>query len=197
LADLKSNRRFATARGAWYVPAVSRGRITLACACWTALAAIAPAVAHAYEDELTLGVGLGYANAVSNTLPQHGALFDLAGSVGLSNVWTLRGRLSYAFHPDDRPLHVGWAGIEMLYLIDVVEVVPYFGLGVDGFGRDRNGDFRADAASHVVVGLDYLVSRTIALELDVRAHVLWTAISPDRDPFYLAATASVIWMFDR
>ena len=168
--------------------------LAYACACWSVFAARAPATAHAYEDQLTLGVGLGYANAVSDRLPQHGALLDVAGSVGLSNVWTLRTRLTYAVHPDhDEPLHVGIVGLELLYLIDVVEVVPYFGIGVDGFGRSRFGDFSADAASHVVLGLDYLVSRGLALGLDVRGHALWTAL--DHDPLYIAATASVTWLF--
>ena len=165
-------------------------------ACWALLALRAPGVAHAYEDQVTLGLGAGYANAVSDSLPQHGALFDVSSSVGLSNVWTIRGRLSYAYHPDDVPMHVGIVGAELLYMIDVTEVVPYFGLGMDGIGHVRShGDPTVDAASHVVLGFDYLASRTIALELDGRALALWTAL--DHDPLYITVTASVIWIFNQ
>jgi hypothetical protein len=180
------------------VRVVLRGSTVLfayACACWALLALRVPDVAHAYEDQITLGVGLGYANAVSDSLPQHGALLDVSSSIGLSNVWSIRGRLSYAVHPDDSPLQVGLIGAELLYLIDVVEVVPYFGIGVDGVGRVRHRDLSTDVASHVVVGIDYLASRGITLGLDVRALALWTAL--EHDPLYIAATASVIWMFSR
>lgn len=186
--------------------AVLRGQTTrradpavwLACAaaCWALLALRAPRVAHAYEDQVTLGLGAGYANAVSDSLPQHGALFDLSSSVGLSNVWTIRGRASYAYHPDDVPMHVGILGAELLYMIDVTEVVPYFGIGMDGIGHAlKHGTLTVDAASHVVLGIDYLASRSVALELDGRALALWTAL--DHDPLYITATLSVIWIFDK
>jgi hypothetical protein len=122
-------------------------------------------------------------------------MLDVAGSVGLTGVWTLRGRVSYALHPDDHAMHVMLAGAELLYLIDVVEVVPYFGLGVDGIGHARDGHVSIDAASHLVVGLDYLLSRDVALGIDVRALALWTAL--DHDPAYVAAVATITWMFDR
>lgn len=170
--------------------------LAYATACWALLALRAPGVAHAYEDQVTLGLGAGYTNAVSDSLPQHGALFDVSSSVGLSNVWTIRGRVSYAYHPDDVPMHVGIVGAELLYMIDVTEVVPYFGIGMDGIGHAlKHGALTVDAASHVVLGIDYLVSRRVALELDGRALALWTAL--DHDPLYIAATASVIWIFDR
>ena len=67
---------------------------------------------------------------------------------------------------------------------------------MDGIGHAlEHGELAVDAASHVVLGIDYLASRTVALELDGRALALWTAL--DHDPLYIAATASVIWIFDR
>jgi hypothetical protein len=152
-------------------------------------------VAHAYEDQLTLGLGAGYAHTVSSSLPRHGLLLDLSGSVGLSSALALRGRLSYAVHPADRPLHAGLAGAELLYLIDVVEVVPYFGAGLDAVTRAHAGNTDFDAAGHLVAGLDYLITRGLALELDLRSHLLFTAWR--RDPVYLAATLGAIWMLDR
>jgi hypothetical protein len=176
-----------------YVRPVFRGLITL-CGCALLLLS-APATALAYEDQITLGVGLGYANAVSDSLPASGVLADVAVSYGLSSVWTLRGRVSYALHPDDRTMHVLLTGGELLYMIDVVEVVPYFGLGVDALSRFRADDSHVDPALHGVVGLDYLCSRDVALGIDARVLMLPTEL--DHDPLYIAATASVTWMFDR
>ena len=155
----------------------------------------APAGARAYEDQITLGLGIGYANFVARSQPANGAVFDAVTSVGLSPVWTLRARLAYGLHPAQPPLHVGIAGLELLYLIDVVEVVPYFGIGVDGFGHARSGAVDVDAASHAVVGADYLLSRDMAIGLELRPYVLWTAL--DRDPAYLVAVATVTWLLPR
>jgi hypothetical protein len=160
-----------------------------------ALACLLPAtVARAYEDQLALGLGAGYAHALSSAPASHGVLFDLTGGAGLSPAWTVRGRFSYAFHPAEQPLHVALAGAELLYLFDVVELVPYFGAGLDGVSRARAGHFEVDAAAHLVVGLDYLLSRDFILGLDLRSHVLVTAL--DRDPIYVALTASAVWLFE-
>ena len=161
-----------------------------------ALSCSAPAgVARAYEDQYTLGLGAGYAQAVSNSLPRHGAQFDVNGSVGLGPVFSLRGRLSYAFHPADQPLNTGLVGAELLYLIDIVELVPYFGVGLDGVGRARSSNLELDAAAHLVVGIDYLISRKMILGLDLRSHLLFTAL--DRDPFYVSLIVSASWIFER
>jgi hypothetical protein len=162
---------------------------------WVLLCAAPATTARAYEDALTLGVGAGYAQAVSSTEPSHGALFDLTGSTGLSSAWSVRGRLSYAFYPDDPGLHAGWAGAELLYMVDIVALVPYVGAGLDGIGRARHGDLDFDAGAHLVAGLDYLVSRELALGLDARSHLLVTALK--RDPLYFAFSLSATWIFER
>jgi hypothetical protein len=157
--------------------------------CWLA------SPARAYEDQLTLGVGAGYAHAVSESLPRSGAMIDVAASMDLHAVWSARARVSYALHPADESLHALLLGAELLYLVDVVELVPYFGLGAVGIGRARAGDTQLDAAAELVLGIDYLVSREITLGLEARPHVLLTELA--RDPLYLAIQGSVIWMFDR
>jgi hypothetical protein len=45
-----------------------------------------------------------------------------------------------------------------------------------------------------VVGLDYLISRELTFELEARPYLLLTEL--DRDPFYGAVSASVVFMFD-
>lgn len=151
--------------------------------------------AHAYEDQITLGVGAGYAYGISDTPPNHGALVDLSVSVGLNAEFSLRTRLSYALFPATESVHALLLGGELLYLVDVVEFVPYVGLGLDGFGRLRASSTDLDAATHLVLGVDYLVSRELTLGLDVRPHLVLTDLK--HQPLVTALTASAIWMFDQ
>lgn len=152
------------------------------------------APARAYEDQLTLGAGAGYGYSASSEWPRHAALFDLSVSLGFSEALAVRGHAGYGFHPADEPLHGVIAGAELLYLIDVVEVVPYFGIGVSGLGRIRGGDFDAAAAAQLAVGLDYHLDRGLALELDVRPYLLVTDL--DREPLFLSVLVAVIWLLD-
>jgi len=154
----------------------------------------APETALAYEDQIGFGLGLGYAHAVSDTAPAHGALGELSVSLGLSEAWTLRGRGGYALHPADRPMHVVHGAADLLYVVDVIEIVPYGGLGVGGLGMARAGAFRAEPEAHLVLGADYLLSRTLAFELDTRGVVLPAAL--DTDPLRISVVLGLVWLFD-
>lgn len=164
-----------------------------------ALAALVPASAHAYEDKITLGVGTGYAAVLANPdLPTHGARVALEVGIGLNDAWSLTPRLEYVIHPDASPLHLGLVGAEVTYALDIVTVVPVFGLGLDVIGTVREGTFGADLALHVVVGLDWLVTRTWLVGLDVRAYFLPLSLaSTGVDPVYLTAGLHVAYVFDR
>ena len=153
-----------------------------------------PGSVHAYEDQQTIGVGAGYAYTISDTAPASGARLELSASAGLSLAWTARARLSYALHPDADPLHVGMAAVELLYIVDVLEFVPYFGVGTSVLASARDDRLRAYPALQAVLGVDYLMSRELTLEVDLSAHALLTAL--DTDPLYLAATVSLVWMLD-
>ena len=101
---------------------------------WLGLTA---APARAYEDQLTLGAGVGYGYSASSEWPRHAALFDLSASYGLSREPS-RSAATPATAGTRRSRRCTCAilGAELLYLIDVVEVVPYFGIGVSGVGAD-------------------------------------------------------------
>jgi hypothetical protein len=206
-ADPKSNRAVQRASGACNVRAVQprdRSLPALAVAFAAALIATAPASrAHAYEDQYTLGLGLGYAHAFPSGAPHPGALVELSASSGLDATWTMRARLSAAWHPSEHALYRGIGGAELLYMIDVLELVPSLGLGLDavltrvpvaGDDVDDGVELRGDLAAHVVLGLDYLLSRELSFGLDVRPHLLITSL--DDEPFYLTITASLVWVFD-
>jgi hypothetical protein len=154
-----------------------------------------PGYAYAYEDQRTIGAGAGYAYSISDAAPASGARLELSASTGLGLAWTARARLSYALHPDADPLHVGMAAVELLYIVDVLEFVPYFGAGTSVLASAREDSFHVYPALQAVLGVDYLMSRELTLELDLSAHALLTAL--DTDPLYLTATVSLVWMLDR
>jgi hypothetical protein len=169
--------------------------VCLAAGCW-------PARAHAYEDQYTLGLGLGYAHAFPRGAPHPGALAELSASLGLDATWTARARVSAAWHPSERALYRGLAGAELLYMIDILELVPSFGLGLDALvtrvpplaGADE-AELRGDFAAHAVLGIDYLLSRELSLAFDVRPYLLATTL--DDEPLYLTISASLVWVFDQ
>jgi hypothetical protein len=151
------------------------------------------ATARAYEDVLTLDVELGAAFSLSPDFmsPCCGPLFGIANSIGLGDKFALRGRIEYAWLPsggDD--VHAAIVGAELFYLIDVVQFVPFFGLGLDVFagGPAPFDEPALGFGGHAILGFDYLVSREIALGLDVRPHLFFNAASDiDIEPLLLTA----------
>jgi len=130
------------------------------------------ASARAYEDQASLDVGLGgVVTAGAASLAKGGPELSAGGALGLSDLFVLRAQGGYA--PLFRAGHVQQVGrvrLEAAYLLDVLRVVPFFGLGANlWLYRSRvNDDFQARPGGHVLVGLDYLWSRSWTLGLDVR-----------------------------
>ncbi len=144
--------------------------------------------ARAYEDQASFALGLGYANAATKGLPARGAAVGATASWGLDDLWSIRGQLSYGYHPASAPLSVMLAGADIIYLIDIFSLVPYFGGGLDGIGMLRSGAFGADLGVHGAFGVDWLCSRSFALELEARPVLLLTAL--DRSPVYFTVMLS-------
>ena len=158
-----------------------------------------PAGAQAYEDRASVGAELGYGVVVitDTDLPQHGLLAGVEGSIGLWDVLVLRGHAAYAFHPGTDPLHLILFGVELLYLVDIVQVVPFFGLGVDGLTTFWMDEAALELGLHVTVGAEYLVSRSVAIGIDVRPHFLPITLSEGRlEPVYITANARFSYLFD-
>jgi hypothetical protein len=159
----------------------------------SALAALTP-VARAYEDQLTLGADLGYAARFSRDEIGHEASFGLLSSIGLGNAWSARGRLCYAVELAPDPIHLFLLGSDAVYLVDVVEFVPYAGAGVDGIGTLSGSDFDIDIGIHAALGLDYLLSRSAVAGLEIRPLVV---VSRTEDwPFYLFVDSTFSFIFD-
>jgi hypothetical protein len=176
-------------------PRCGRAALSLlgACALWS----LGHAPARAYEDQLSLGVSLGYAHAVSDAAsasPPHGALAALDTTLGLDDIWTLRAQFGFGWHPAPAPMSVFLASTELLYMVDVLEIVPYFGAGVDGLGRLRSAALEIELGVHPVLGLDWLPQRELVLGIALRPVFLVSAL--DHDPVYLTISASASLLFD-
>jgi hypothetical protein len=165
--------------------------------CWAALLfALGPARARAYEDQVGLGVQLGYAHATDSSLPHSGALLGLEVSLGLDDIWSVRGFATYSLHPGTPTLSVAIAGGELLYLIDILEIVPYFGAGLDAIGSWYSGGtgISAEFGVHPVLGLDWLPGRGFTLGLEARPIFLVTSWS--RQPIYVSVGVNAALLFD-
>jgi hypothetical protein len=179
----------------WYLAVVRRASVALsAVLAWS----LPVAPAHAYEDKLTLGVEAGYGLvAIPSALPEHGVLGGISASIGLDDIWSLRGHVDYAYHPAGEPLHVLVLGAELLYLVDVVQVVPYFGFGIDGLGTHYEGRAGLELGAHAVLGIDYLLSRETLVGFDLRPHVLPLGVNTDiLQPVYITATMRFSYVLD-
>ncbi|MEM9067791.1 MAG: outer membrane beta-barrel protein [Myxococcota bacterium] len=162
------------------------------------IALFAPQTARAYEDQVVLTLDVGFAAALANDeLPQNGVAAGVGVNVGLNDAWALHARFGYAYHPNSDPLHVSIVGVEVVYLVDILEFVPYFGLGIDGIGTVRDG-FDADLGFHAVVGIDWLAARKWLVGLEIRPYVLPFSIADNGvDPVYLTVDLRFGVVFDR
>ncbi len=158
--------------------------------------AFATSFAAAYEDKITLGIGPGYALLPSTAVSPHGIAFDAHAGLGVTEAWQVRAGLTYAHHPGAAPINVGILRSELLYLIDIVEIVPHAGIGIDALVlTDARTNARAELAAHAVLGAAYWLSFDSLLELQARLLVRPAQI--ESDPLYLVTTLSFVFAFDR
>jgi hypothetical protein len=153
--------------------------------------------AAAFEDRLALGAGAGYAVWPGVSAAQ-GVALDLHAGYGLSAEWQLRGGATYALHPhatDEVSFSTLGVRAEVVYMIDIFNVVPFGGLGASGIGVLAHGDTALEPAVHVLGGAAYWVSFDWLIQLDVRAHLVPGTV--DDHPIYLVSTLSAVLAFDR
>ncbi|HEX5657083.1 MAG TPA: hypothetical protein VFX59_07800 [Polyangiales bacterium] len=134
--------------------------------------------ARAYDEQWSLDAAAGYALIASDDWPtRQGAGVDVGATLGVSDSVMLRGTLGYAYLADsDRHEHLGRLRAEGLYALDVLELVPFFGVGVTLTTAPLPEDERVIRPGvHLVLGLDYLASRTWTAGLDVRSGVLFVS----------------------
>ncbi|MEM8607151.1 MAG: outer membrane beta-barrel protein [Myxococcota bacterium] len=119
----------------------------------------APAAASAYENQVTLGLELGWAGIPnSSTLPLNGIDLGITAGYGINDAWEIRGLGTFNLLFDDDRLRTGMIGAEATYLLDIVRFVPVFGFGVDAVISAFRGNTRGDFAMHALLGVDFLIN---------------------------------------
>lgn len=167
-----------------------------------AVIALPPTMARAYEDVLTLGVeaGTGIVVVPESTLPCCGPLLGGEASIGLGDAFTLRAHLAYAWHPSaaEADLHAGIVGLELFYLLDVVQIVPFFGVGADLIGTVVGGAFGMELGFHAIAGVDFIVTPELAIGIDLRPHFLVLTLLETGvlEPAYIAMNARLSYRFE-
>ena len=152
------------------------------------------APALAYEDQVGLTATLGYSGIIGDTtLPPHAIAAGVGVSFGLGDTWELRARGDYSFHVASA--HRGALTADLVYLIDVLSVVPYLGLSIGGAitGIDATAiapsELRGDLLLGAVVGVDVLLGREWTIGVEIRPHVM--VLHMNSEPFDLAALVRV------
>ncbi len=156
-----------------------------------------PTSARAYEDQATLGFAVGYAGMPhGDALPQNGVDFALTAGGGIGDAWSIQGLLSYNVYFEDRTLHMGIAGLETLYAVDIVRFVPLIGFGLDGIlsVQERNG--RGDFALHALLGVDFLINPRWIIGADARGFWVATNAKSPLGAFIITAALRVGVRFD-
>lgn len=150
-------------------------------------ATLLAAPARAYDDQLLIGLDAGYALVlVDNDLPRHAPQLGLTLSLGLNDAWSVNGRIAHAVHIGDPVLHASVGAAEVVYSLDVLQWVPFFGVGTSAILTARDGGLGMDWALQAVVGLDFLASREWVVGLDIRMFILPLALNAlSVDPAYM------------
>ncbi len=141
-----------------------------------AIALAAVGRAHAYDEQWSLDAAAGYALLARDNVPnRQGAGVDVGATIGVSDSVMLRGTLGYAYLADAyHHEHLGRLRAEGLYLLDVLKVVPFFGVGATlTTAQHTTQDVPLRPGVHLALGLDYLATRAWTAGLDVRSGILF------------------------
>lgn len=132
-----------------------------------------PTQVLAYAEQAELSLAAGYAGAVQiPPLSETGAALDLGFGIGLNDMFMTRAALGYGVSvADSRVLSIGRARAEVLYVVDVLQIVPFFGLGVGAWLFD-DGGLALAPHGFGTVGLDYLATRAWLFGIDIRLGML-------------------------
>lgn len=163
------------------------------------VALVLPSAATAYDRQVSLDVAVGWGVAPAlEMVPNHGPFASVATTIGFDDTWGLGINAGWAMHPpltdSSEPFHVGVLGVEALYYIDILEIVPFFGAGIDLLTTFDGSDLFIDFAAHLRVSVDYLASREVTIGIDVRPYILLSALSTD--PVYLTFQVRLSFLFD-
>jgi hypothetical protein len=132
--------------------------------------------ARAYEEQVSVDLALGYAGVVDpEPIPSQLVSVDLSAAVGVADWLVVRSALGYGllFGGDDELAQAGRLRLEGAYLLDVLQWVPFFGVGGGLWLLEERTGLAVRPAGHLLVGVDYLATRRWTFGCDVRIGLLW------------------------
>ncbi len=163
-------------------------------------ALVGPATpARAYEEQVTVGLAVDYAVApLADPDALHGLNGGLVTSYGLGDTFSLEARLEHAALVRGLEWrNLSRATVGLTYAIDVLTLVPLFGVGVGGALGVSNGDVEGDVVLYGSFALDYLFdSRRWLLGVEARAEVLPIGSIDFADRLLVTAGLRVAMIFD-
>ena len=176
---------------------------------WVAVGLALPPPASAYEGQNTLEGGAAYTAMPGDNGAQHFMGIDLAVGFGLGDAWSLRvsGAFAMGLVSDHQAADaLARVGVEAIYLVDIVQLVPYLGVGIAAellIGDDvsPHSAVASSLALHpallAVVGLDYLLNRSIFIGAAYRMG--WLPLYSERagSPLHHSVDLRVGWRWDR
>lgn len=178
--------------GSWHEPPMHRVRVGLASAT-LALAAMTPGTALAYEGHVGVWLGAGYSGILGDTtLPPHAVAASAGVGIGLDDAWELRVRADYAYHVDS--VQRGLLSADLVYVLDILSVVPYFGVGAGGGWTALPEGLRGDVVAGAILGVDVLLDRTWIVGVELRPQ--WVVTDLANEPFVLTALGRVQALFE-
>ncbi|MDB4985436.1 MAG: hypothetical protein JWN04_614 [Myxococcaceae bacterium] len=135
--------------------------------------------ARAYDEQMSLDFALGYALlAAADRATSQGGAAELGVGFGASESIVLRANVGYAALAQRRDAkrdvsQIGRLRAEALYQLDVLQVVPFFGLGATlTTAQDSAARLPLRVGGHIVLGVDYLLSRRWICGVDLRTALL-------------------------
>ncbi len=176
------------------------------------LALALPYSARADLKEWTVAVAPTYAVTYADSRTANGGGFALDVGFGLSDALSLHASGNLSWHQADATktqasgvLSGFTALLSLNYTLDVIRLVPSFDLGLGVIGLRGDAAFGSSTAAAGVekpltglclalgFQLDYLLTRHVAVGVEVRYHVALT--DADRLPMYLYTGPRVIFHF--
>jgi hypothetical protein len=152
-------------------------------------------VAHAFERQWHLGVGLGIASPSSPY--RVGAAASLHAAYGISDVFDARfmlGTSLFDLEDGTGKNTLSQTSLGLAYKIDIIEWVPYAGVraGAFYFGNAPEAPHvRSGASIGWMAGLDYALSRDIGLG----AELSYDMLLPEAGVLSVLARAEYRWGF--
>lgn len=154
----------------------------------TLFALLLPRAAEAYEHQWHVGMGFGYSMLVGDDPPDqpdagptyHGIGGGLHLTYGINDVFNAMAQVDFTGYSGGELL-VGSASLGGAYVIDILEWVPYVGLMVGGYQIGASFDAcdlpgascsATRLGLSVPLGIDYQLSRSVALGVQGRYHLL-------------------------